>query len=220
MGIEYSLTATSDKKQDYDEKAQNAYKSSFQYDYDDVQEVCVTGHDKRLPIYETAHKNDCIIQCIGQLRISYHQSIGGGYKIGTGTIFHVQDDKCLVLTCAHNIRTTIYHCIKNNCQGKMLSNKPCNKCNGAVSKRDKLEKAVRVTFIRRGIKKDTFGNHETEYECDMKQCIIDDKKYSKCPHPTSGNDIAILVINNKTAADYYHNKCKNIFLVNNLNLFD
>eukprot|EP01084_Bolivina_argentea_P026179 48628_1 len=195
-------------------------KKQYQYDDDDIAEVCVTGDDKRLPIHETRNKNHAFVECIGQLRTYYHHSIGGGIAIGTGTIFHVQGNKCLILTCGHNIRTKIYNCSNKYCKGKMLTNtKGCNKCGNGVVKGKNLYEAVRVTFIRRFITTAKFGEHDDEYECDMKQCIIDEQ-YSKCPHPKSGNDIAILVIDNKKAADYYRNKCKNIFLVNNFDLFD
>eukprot|EP01084_Bolivina_argentea_P032571 60272_1 len=188
-------------------------------DDDDIQEVCVSGGDKRLVIYKTKHKNDVIVQCIGQLRINYGADVGGGYAIGTGTIFHVDGSKCFVLTCAHNIRMKMYHCINNKCQGKMLYKKACHKCGSNVIKKQDLYKAVGATFVRWGIAKATFGDHEDEYDCDMDECFINDKEYYKYPHPKSGHDIAILFINDKTAADYYRDRCKKIFLVNNFELF-
>eukprot|EP01084_Bolivina_argentea_P017449 32584_1 len=175
-------------------------------DDEDIAECCVTGDDKRIEIYKTNHKNDAIVQCIGHLRVYYHHSIQGGYMIGTGTIFHVQGNKSLILTAAHNIRAKIYHCKKRNCNGKILSNTKCPKCRGPLIKKQKLHKAVRVTFVRWGITRNTFSHHEAEYECDMEQCIINDEEYSKYPHPMSGNDIAILVINNTKAANYYRKK--------------
>eukprot|EP01084_Bolivina_argentea_P256065 430992_1 len=203
----------------YDIQDDSNANSQEEFIYDDIQEVCVTGGDKRLQIYNTGRKKDAIIQCIGQLRTTYHYSIGGGYGTGTGTIFHVMGNQCFILTCAHNIRTNVYYCRQNQCGGKMLYKTNCNKCGGQVVKKYQLHNAVRVTFVRRSITKGTFGEHEEEYECDMSKCVINDKQYSKHPHPTSGFDIAILVINDKQAADYYRDKCQNIFLVNNCELF-
>eukprot|EP01084_Bolivina_argentea_P202678 346254_1 len=109
MGVEISEihgyeTCDNEEKKKYDSEEEDS-------DEEDLQEVCVTGGDKRIEIYETNHKNDAVVQCIGHLRITYHHSIGGGLAIGTGTIFHVEGNKCFILTCAHNIRTKIYHCI-------------------------------------------------------------------------------------------------------------
>eukprot|EP01084_Bolivina_argentea_P242237 406438_1 len=201
MGIEYSEFA--------DEKIQ--YNG---VDEDDIAEVCVTGQDgNRLAIYETSNKDDAIVQCIGNLRIYYDGDIKGGHLIGTGTVFHVEGDNCFVLTCAHNIRLTkVYHCQKQNCDGKRLTDSKCHICGSFMVKKQQVLKAIRVTFVRWGITKKSRGDHEDEYECDMKQCIINDNEYLSYPHPTSGNDIAILIIyNNKKAANYYRDIYKNIF---------
>eukprot|EP01084_Bolivina_argentea_P001261 2327_1 len=179
---------------------------------EDLQEVCVTGGDKRREIYKTKHKSDIIVDCIGHLRVTYHHTIGGGCAIGTGTIFHVDGTKCFILTCAHNIRTRVYHCTKDQCVGKMLQRKNCSRCGSNVVKKKELYKAVKVEFIRWGTTKATFGNHEDAYDCDMNGFLVDDDEYAKYPHIKSGYDIAILVINNKKAADFYRDKCKKIFL--------
>eukprot|EP01084_Bolivina_argentea_P279179 477258_1 len=179
----------------YSNKLKNkSQQDEYDHDDDDFEEVCVTGNgDKRLAIYETANKNDVIIGCIGHLRVTYDDSIDGGYVIGTGTIFHVEDSKCLVLTCSHNIRRKIYHCKNTNCKGRLLTDGKCKICNGPVVRKQQLHRAVRGTFVRWGVTKHTSCYHEAEYECDMKQCIINDEEYSKYPHPASGNDFAILV---------------------------
>eukprot|EP01084_Bolivina_argentea_P304838 526550_1 len=118
-----------DKSDDKDKKNQKHYEEEDKSDdEDDFIEVCVTGGDKRLQIYNTGCKKDAIIHCIGNIRVTYHHTIKGGYSLGTGTIFHVEDNKCLVLTCGHNIRTKAYHCIDNQCCGKMLQKSKCYKC--------------------------------------------------------------------------------------------
>eukprot|EP01084_Bolivina_argentea_P170468 295397_1 len=172
------VNETDEKKVDY---------NSEDDEYSDIEEVCVSGGDKRLEIYETKHKNDIIVQCIGNLRINY-SGVGGGYSIGTGTVFHVDGNKVFIMTCAHNIRMKLYHCTNTNsqCKGKMLYNKPCNRCGHNVIKKPELFKANGVTFIRRGITKQTFGDHENEYDCDMNECFINDNEYKKYPHPKSG----------------------------------
>eukprot|EP01084_Bolivina_argentea_P290842 499715_1 len=196
-----------------------------QYEDDDIAEVCVTGKDQRLKVCETKNQHDAITKCIGLLRVYYDkQTIESANVIGTGTIFHVDGNKCLVLTCAHNVRASVYQCENENCNVniKMLiktQNNKCTKCNDSLVKDNQLHKAVRVTFVRRVISVNKFGTFQDEYECDMTQLIINDAEYSKCAHPTSGNDIAILVINDKKAADYYRDKCEKIFLVNNFELF-
>eukprot|EP01084_Bolivina_argentea_P202677 346253_1 len=144
MGIEISDIHGHDQKIDDNDGKKEYVDEEENSEDDDLQEVCVTGGDKRIEIYETNHKNDAVVQCIGHLRITYHHSIGGGYAIGTGTIFHVEGNKCFILTCAHNIRTKIYHCIKDKCKGKMLSNNNCNRCGSKVMKKKELFKAVRV----------------------------------------------------------------------------
>eukprot|EP01084_Bolivina_argentea_P107505 192210_1 len=94
----------------YDEK-----KTHYDSEEDeDIAEVCVTGGDKRREIYNTKYKNDIIIKCIGQLLINY-AGVGGGYSIGTGTIFHVEGNKSFVLTCAHNIYTKLWLCTTSQC---------------------------------------------------------------------------------------------------------
>eukprot|EP01084_Bolivina_argentea_P280800 480268_1 len=202
MGNKRSKTKSHDEQKhthfDTDEKKHIHYDIE-EHEDDDIEEVCVSGGDKRLEIYNTKHKKDIIISCIGHLRINYG-NVGGGYSIGTGTIFHVKDNKCFLLTCAHNIRTKLYHCTNNQCKGKMLSKTPCNRCGSPVIKKNDLFKATGVTFVRWAVSKETFGDHEDEYDCDMNECIINDTEYYKYPHVKSGNDIAILVINDKKCA--------------------
>eukprot|EP01084_Bolivina_argentea_P202676 346251_1 len=142
MGIEISDIHGHEIEDDEEKKSNND--EAEDSDDEDLQEVCVTGGDKRIEIYETKHKTDAIVQCIGHLRITYHHSISGGYAVGTGTIFHVEQNKCFILTCAHNILTKVYHCTKDKCKGKMLSNNNCNRCGSKVMKKKELFKAVRV----------------------------------------------------------------------------
>eukprot|EP01084_Bolivina_argentea_P054954 100777_1 len=162
---------------------------------DEKQEVFVNGTDGRKPVYDTNNKNYKITQCIGQLK-TYFPGVNG-YTSGTGTVFHVQGTKCFVITCAHNVRKT-----KRN-----------------ENKETKILKANRVEFIRRKTDKSSFGEQDKTYWCETKPVLIYDKQYEKYPHIKSGNDFAILVIDDKKAAEYYSERCKNIYIVNGWGLF-
>eukprot|EP01084_Bolivina_argentea_P041664 76903_1 len=203
-------------------RSKHEQKNNDEYDeFEDVAEILVTGGDKRDPIYDTREKQSAIISCIGQIK-TYYPNVGGGYTIGTGTLVHVIGDRCFVLTCAHNIRTNVYQCQTSTCNRKMLSNNSrCDRCGGKQFKREKrLHKADRVVFVRRSIDQASFGKHEDDYECEMDHIYINDYAYENWPHPKSGQDIAILLIDDKKAAQYYKNKCQNIVLVNKPELFD
>eukprot|EP01084_Bolivina_argentea_P004254 8089_1 len=184
---------------------------------EDMEEVSVTGGDKRLKIFQTQCKDHAIIQCIGQLRITYNGV--RTYTIGTGTIFHVEQNKCFVLTCAHNIFAHLYVCTNDKCKRKYLRNESCKDCQNSVQKSKKLSEATRVEFVRRDITKANFGDYIIGYDCKLSESFIKSKEYSAYPHIKSGNDIAILVINNTEAVNYYKDKCSDIFLVHNFELF-
>eukprot|EP01084_Bolivina_argentea_P290844 499717_1 len=82
------------------------------------------------------------------------ETIESKIVIGTGTIFHVDGNKCLVLTCAHNVRASVYQCENENCNVniKLLTKAPnneCTTCNDNLVKDNQLHKPVRVTFVRR-----------------------------------------------------------------------
>eukprot|EP01084_Bolivina_argentea_P242239 406441_1 len=192
---------------------------------DTVSEVCVTGGDgRRRCIYNTGRKNDIVIKCIGELRITYHQDIiGHRTMVGTGTIFHVEGDRCFIITAAHNIRTKTHCCNNANCcnyQKQRLKAAPKGSCSGCdFVECPQLAKAKGVQFIRRCIEEKSFGSHEAEYECDMKQNIVS-PEYSSWAHPRSGNDICILSINDKDCANFYRGYCKHIYFVNDSKLFN
>eukprot|EP01084_Bolivina_argentea_P293884 505565_1 len=192
---------------------------------DGICEVCVTGSDERRRIWHcSARKEDDIVKCIGRLRIRYNKQFKPHrVKAGTGTIFAVNNDNCYILTAAHNIRGAIYRCRNPSCvsNGILSMVKTCDKCGTSRRKQKPPQRAEEIVFERRGITKETFGEHEQEYECDLKQILFEKhlEQYDKLSVTTSGNDICILVIHNESAANYYRNKCKNIYLVNNLNLF-
>eukprot|EP01084_Bolivina_argentea_P293886 505569_1 len=192
---------------------------------DGICEVCVTGSDERRRIWHcSARKEDDIVKCIGRLRIRYNKQFKPHrVKAGTGTIFAVNNDNCYILTAAHNIRGAIYRCRNPSCvsNGILSMVKTCDKCGTSRRKQKPPQRAEEIVFERRGITKETFGEHEQEYECDLKQILFEKhlEQYDKLSVTTSGNDICILVIHNESAANYYRNKCKNIYLVNNENKF-
>eukprot|EP01084_Bolivina_argentea_P175961 304587_1 len=210
-------------------KATNAQQQKSIYDedeYDDISECFVTGSDERRRIWHcSARKDEDIIKCIGQLRITYNYKFKPyRVQIGTGTVFAVdKKHNCYVITAAHNIRAAVYQCQNQLCQwnGKLSMKNTCDKCHNRGTKQKSTEKAEHVLFMRRSIEKQTYGDHEFEYECDLKETLFDQHllEYEKFAHPKSGNDICILLINDKSAADYYRDKCKDIYLINNVTLF-
>eukprot|EP01084_Bolivina_argentea_P132253 233390_1 len=74
--------------------------------YDIKQQAYIDSADKtkRKPIYETEHKNEDIIKCIGSLLTTYENKLTKPENaLGTGTIIRIDSKKrCYVLTVAHN----------------------------------------------------------------------------------------------------------------------
>eukprot|EP01084_Bolivina_argentea_P062032 113430_1 len=70
--------------------------------------------DHRDPITESPHNNEHIIKCIGQLESQYkyieHSYEQKGSQWGTATVFNVSNNKCFLLSVAHNIRKKVKKC--------------------------------------------------------------------------------------------------------------
>eukprot|EP01084_Bolivina_argentea_P267394 453880_1 len=166
---------------------------------DEIQETIVNKKDLREPVHE--FNNDCIYECIGQLRMVYDYSEHGNYRpelTGTGTIFFVQNTKesfkrkAFILTAAHNIRHRIVHCKK--CDFYMEKRSNCRGCGEQLTKDDlKMIKATDITFKRRSIQHDSFGKMQHRYDaCNVEH--INDKKYEQFSSIKSGYDWCILSI--------------------------
>eukprot|EP01083_Nonionella_stella_P196819 723952_1 len=90
---------------------------------DDYDEVIVNEEDLREPVYETKQKDEDIIKCIGQLRVTYkyHQHSFQCTGLGTGTVFKslTKNDitTSFIITCAHNVRKIVFRC--NECNKYM-----------------------------------------------------------------------------------------------------
>eukprot|EP01083_Nonionella_stella_P099737 280466_1 len=63
---------------------------------DDYDEVIVNEEDLREPVYETKQKDEDIIKCIGQLRVTYkyHQHSFQCTGLGTGTNIVLKPQYC------------------------------------------------------------------------------------------------------------------------------
>eukprot|EP01084_Bolivina_argentea_P109848 196246_1 len=104
-----------------EEKYNDIKDAEYQYyeiDHDDcTQEALIDPNkDGRRPIWETANVKDDIIKCIGHLRIRYANkkilSNPPEHMMGTGTIIKIDaQNRCYVLTVAHNARQPLRECI-------------------------------------------------------------------------------------------------------------
>eukprot|EP01083_Nonionella_stella_P126939 384461_1 len=203
---------------------------------DDYDEVIVNGQDLRQPVYETKQKDEHIIKCIGQLRVTYKyddhslQSVG----TGTGTVFKSVTNNGIttsfIITCAHNIRTIIFHCNKcnkymetRNDNGQMITKCIDKNCNGAgVDLTTQMIKPTQIEFKRRSIHKlceiedpedgtiiYKFGDNRKCYS-DCSCVYVDDENYQKHPRPSSGFDFAFLSFVDDDG--YYPRYCRDIRL--------
>eukprot|EP01084_Bolivina_argentea_P039998 73902_1 len=183
---------------------------------DDIQEAIVNSTDLRTAVYNSNQKDEQILKCIGYLRTTFKYA-QHSYKLqkrGTGTVISVSNDKiCYVLTCAHNIRTKVYHC--PNCN-KYLNLKHDDKnrayyenhSNCTTTPNPKFIKANKIEFIRCSIHKQyqkkmqnksdelviKYGDEEKIYLCNMNTNTswIDDQKYELYSSTSAGYDIAII----------------------------
>eukprot|EP01084_Bolivina_argentea_P232349 391621_1 len=129
------------------------------------------GNDFRQKVYESGLENEPIIQCIGQLRISYRYSAPPSYNIkmiGTATVFAANADsqKVFAITCAHNLRRHIFECADCGQYMELKKNRQLiTQCINCISTnlQKKMIEATQVQFQRRSIKKKYYkGDDEKE----------------------------------------------------------
>eukprot|EP01084_Bolivina_argentea_P065149 118768_1 len=185
--------------------------------------------DKRQPVMESMYNRENIIKCIGQLEANYKYTQKGYEQRlsewSTGTVFKEHNNKCFVLTSAHNIKKQINECLKCN---KYMENSRnivnCIHCN-----HNKLEckviPATNILFRRREICYRTsvcvenetihyeFGDNRKGYVC---ECVFIDTNFDIYPKPTGGYDYCVLAFTNDDHYDYYK-YCRNIIMKNEMN---
>eukprot|EP01084_Bolivina_argentea_P232348 391620_1 len=188
--------------------------------------------DFRQKVYESGLQNEPIIQCIGQLQISYRYSTPHSYNlkmIGTATVFAANADsqKVFAITCAHNLRRHIFECGDCGQYMELKKNKKwitqCTNinCSGTNLKK-KMIKATQVQFQRRSIKKKyykgddekeevTFGDVITTYN-NIKCEYINDVMYERYWLARNGYDLAIISFID--AKCFYFRFCKRIKISN------
>eukprot|EP01084_Bolivina_argentea_P000803 1481_1 len=206
------------------EKEEKKY--DYGIDFED-QEMLVHDSDLREKIYESIHKNEHIIKCVGQLRIvyKYKQFSYNLTTLGTATVCVVNQNRAYLLTCAHNARRMIFEC--ENCRKYMErihNNSLISKCIhcSTAKLQKKMIKATEIQFKRRCIKKEIlkqtenddeqeiikFGDMIKSYNCKCE--YIDDYNYNLYPYTASGYDIAILSF--KDTDNYYAQYTTNIIV--------
>eukprot|EP01084_Bolivina_argentea_P267674 454448_1 len=124
--------------------------------------------DKRIPIFESEYKQEDIIKCIGQLQSDFkyieNEYEQKGSTWGTATVFTVNNNKCYLLSVAHNITKQIKKC--EQCMKYMDNLQDITKC--IHCKHNELEiemiSATTIRFRRREIKK-----HSSVYDEDEKE---------------------------------------------------
>eukprot|EP01084_Bolivina_argentea_P288204 494640_1 len=210
----------------------NANDTEQKYELDsdeefDNQEVIVNSTDLRVKVTASSDKRENIMKCIGYLLADFiydtHQ-----YRrscAGTGTVFHVSaDGDTFILSCAHNIRTLVWHC--TNCDIYINDKEQHNACNIDDCHRI-LINANRIRFIEKSIyeryekvmdddekKKEIveFGDPENTYPCDTNNVFIDEQNYEVYPTGSSGYDLCIIRFQQKTK--HYQTVVENICLKN------
>eukprot|EP01084_Bolivina_argentea_P147029 257301_1 len=193
------------KRQDEDESS----------DEETEKETIVNENDLREPVYDLKYKfkNSSVIDCIGKLQAKFINIYNNRYTtVGTGTVFKTTNNTVYVLTCAHNIRLTRYHC--THCK-RMNATKKCSGCSSKDNSTQEILKADKVSFEIRDLKS---SEQQRKYNCNMHQIEIDDEKYSFAPITSSGYDVCILTFNDEER--YFENKCKNTVLVSGKLLYD
>eukprot|EP01083_Nonionella_stella_P292543 994918_1 len=196
----------------------------------DYDEVIVHEQDLREPVYETKQKDEDIIKCIGQLRVTYKyeqysfQLVG----LGTGTVYKsiTQNNvtKSFIITCAHNVRQIILHCIDCRKYMNIRNDKDeiiqkCVFCD-SMDLKNKMIKATQIQFKRRSIheliRRDSEdGIVETRFGAMMKcysdcNCEYVDANYQWYSSASSGYDLAFLSFLDVDA--YYPQYCTDTIL--------
>eukprot|EP01084_Bolivina_argentea_P214419 364015_1 len=163
----------------YDETKEEEYESDDQY-----QESIVTGNDGRRKVDVFEPKPDDIYSCIGQLDIQFDYNethMWRGNLIGTGTVIFVgnvdidsKNKTAVILTCAHNVRCNVIHCMKEDCntyrrkkdsRGHKTVCKICKQANGPDQKAI-VVKATNIKFRDRSIEYGSnYGKTLANYKC-------------------------------------------------------
>eukprot|EP01084_Bolivina_argentea_P223312 377865_1 len=208
--------------------------NNIKEDDDCTQEALIDpDNDNRKPIWATANSDDDIIKCIGNLRIRYADkqllSNPPEIMIGTGTIIKIDaQNRCYVLTVAHNARQPLRECII--CHKRTIISH-CKKCNENTVKLKPIQlvEPTQIEFSTRCIVKVKeelqtgikykFGDPISVHEID--QCYIPETLYKLWSSPMAGYDIAIMIftldneINDKEIHNY-NNFCSRIDLTSDV----
>eukprot|EP01084_Bolivina_argentea_P180602 312032_1 len=210
-----------------DEKCNESYPSEAD---DQYQEAIVTGSDGRRRVDVFKPTSDDIFSCIGQLDVEYdfmklHKY--RGFVKGTGTVIYVgnqnryKNKSAYILTCAHNVRLSVIHCVKKTCdtyrrkrdsKGNKTKCIVCNQIYGY----QKFVKPTKIIFRDRSIEYNNYGKTLENYEC--KELYVPDHKYLKHWKPKHGFDWAYLMFFDNGV---YEKRLKtiNIELINEITIF-
>eukprot|EP01084_Bolivina_argentea_P032691 60514_1 len=199
--------------------------------YDIIQEAYIDSSDKtkRKPIYETEHKNEDIIKCIGSLWVTYSDKLAAKENaLGTGTIIKIDSNKrCYVLTVAHNGCKPLRQCSNTNCKTKTIRNKCANcKCKTNIQKPFYLVEPEKIEFcihcvVKQKVDVNTkqtyeFGDVEKIYN--ISETYLSERyqqyveKYQQCNPSMCGYDIAIMAFHctDQDDAELYNRICPKI----------
>eukprot|EP01084_Bolivina_argentea_P180601 312030_1 len=210
-----------------DEKCNESYPSEAD---DQYQEAIVTGSDGRRRVDVFKPTSDDIFSCIGQLDVEYdfmklHKY--RGFVKGTGTVIYVgnqnryKNKSAYILTCAHNVRLSVIHCVKKTCdtyrrkrdsKGNKTKCIVCNQIYGY----QKFVKPTKIIFRDRSIEYNNYGKTLENYEC--KELEIPDKKFASYGKPKDGFDWCYLCFYDDGNYEKRLNQI-NIQLLNGLNIF-
>eukprot|EP01084_Bolivina_argentea_P247956 414796_1 len=201
--------------------------------YDDqFQEAIVTGGDGgRRRVYECDPQPTDIYRYIGQIYTTFDYMSDYNYRSnikGTGTVVFIRDSnqkdikKAYVLSCAHNVRQIILHCIKCNIyrvfkdRNGRTSCGQCGEKHGS-NQQKKVIKATKIKFMARSIKPNDFGVPLIPKDYICTEEYVPDMQYLNYPLPKDGFDWTFLSFLDTHGI---YDKYPNIELENGMDIFN
>eukprot|EP01084_Bolivina_argentea_P267134 453369_1 len=194
-------------------------------DEDQFQEGIVTSGDGGMRrVLECDPQPTDIYRYIGQIYAVFDYMDKYKYRSnmkGTGTVVFINNDLVYVLTCAHNMRQIIMHCIPCDIY-RIFKDKngktSCSQCGEKTgsNQQKKIIKATKIKFMARSIKSNDFGTPLIPKDYICTEQYIPDTQYMGFPMPKDGFDWAFL-----SFLDIHgiYKKHPNIELVNGMDIF-
>eukprot|EP01084_Bolivina_argentea_P249228 417118_1 len=189
-----------------EEKSNELKVDSYDDLSDEEEESVVNSQDLREKAHTLAYKfkNHKIIECIGKVSATFMDKYNNKYiTVGTATAYKTENGITNLITAAHNVRLTRYHC---NACSQMNACRACSNCTDSNSVRVIL-RADKLSFEIRNL---STGAQERKYDCNVDDIYLDDLSYANYPRPSGTFDVAVLQIKDD---GYFAEKTKNIVIV-------